>query len=72
MAFWKTTFCEFWNQTDNRWQQTDAQIDDVQKKSINASMDMANLPPDQFLDAGESFVKLRDGKVKANEIGVMD
>ncbi len=64
--------CEFWNQTDNRWQQTDAQIDDVQKKSINASMDMANLPPDQFLDAGESFVELRDGKVKANKIGVMD
>ena len=47
--------CEFWNQAEERWQRTDAQIDEVQRRALGATIDMTDLPPDQFLDAAESY-----------------
>jgi hypothetical protein len=63
--------CEFWNQAD-RWQQSDAQIDDLQRSVLNVSMDMADLPPDQFLNAGEAYAELTEGRVEPDKIGIFD
>jgi hypothetical protein len=64
--------CEFWNQADGRWQRADAQIDDLQKKVLKCSLNMADLPPDQFLDAGESYYELKEGRIDPDKIGVFD
>ena len=64
--------CEFWNQGAGRWQQADAQIDDLQKNVLKCSLDMADLPPNQFLDAGESYYELKEGRVAADKIGIFD
>jgi hypothetical protein len=64
--------CEFWNEAENRWQLTDPQIDQVQKDFLKIDLDMTDLPPDQFLNAGESYFELQSGKVAPNKIGVMD
>jgi hypothetical protein len=64
--------CEFWNEVENRWQLTDPQIDQVQKDFLNINLDMTDLPPDQFLNAGESYFELQSGKVAPNKIGVME
>jgi hypothetical protein len=64
--------CEFWNQADGRWQQADAQIDDLQKRVLGCSLDMADLPPNQFLDAGESYYELKEGRIEPDKIGIFD
>ncbi len=64
--------CEFWNHADRRWQQADAQIDAVQRRVLNLAMDMANLPPDQFLNAGESYLELKQGLVAPEKIGIFE
>jgi hypothetical protein len=64
--------CEFWNQADGRWQRADAQIDDLQKRALKCSLDMADLPPNQFLDAGESYYELKEGRVEPEQIGIFD
>jgi hypothetical protein len=64
--------CEFWNEGEDRWQRTDPQIDDVQRKVLQITMDMTDLPPNQFLDAGESYIKLKSEKVKPEKIGIFE
>jgi hypothetical protein len=64
--------CEFWNQAEERWQRTDAQIDEVQRRVLGTTIDMADLPPDQFLDAAESYVELAAGKVEPDKIGIFE
>ena len=62
--------CEFWNETEDRWRRTDAQIDSVQKRVLQLAMDMTDLPQNQFLDAGESYDELESGRVKPEKIGI--
>ena len=64
--------CEFWNSEEDRWQLTDPQIDRIQKDVLGIDLEMTNLPPDQFLNAGESYYELQSGKVEPGNIGVMD
>ena len=64
--------CEFWNKTEDRWQRVDAQIDEVQRRVLRLTMDMTDLPPNQFLDAGESYYELKSGKVKSDKIGIFE
>jgi hypothetical protein len=64
--------CELWNEAEDTWQRADAQIDDVQRKVLQTALDMTDLPPDQFLDAGESYLELKSGKVKPERIGIFE
>jgi len=64
--------CEFWNHADRRWQQADAQIDAVQRRVLNLAMDLADLPPDQFLNAGQSYFELEQGRVAPEKIGIFE
>jgi hypothetical protein len=64
--------CEFWNESKNSWQRTDAQIDQVQLKALQLKMDMTDLPENQFLDAGESYEELKSGRVKPERIGIFE
>jgi hypothetical protein len=64
--------CEFWNQVEGRWQRTDAQIDEVQRRVLGTTMDMTDLPSNQFLDAAESYAELAAGKVEPTKIGIFE
>ncbi len=64
--------CEVWNNREERWQQVDPQIDQIQKDALAINLDMTDLPQDQFLNAGESYHELQSGKVKPDQIGVME
>jgi hypothetical protein len=64
--------CEFLNEAEGRWQRTDAQIDEVQRRTLGATIDMTDLPPDQFLDAAESYAELAAGKVEPDKIGIFE
>jgi hypothetical protein len=64
--------CEFWNHTEGRWQQADAQIDSVQRKALCIAMNMADIPPDQFLNAGDAYAELKTGRVEPDKIGIFE
>jgi len=61
---------EYWNEQEKRWIMIDPQIDDIQRKVIKLTMDTYDIPYDQFLGAGRSWLKLREGKIKPEQIGV--
>lgn len=64
--------CEMWNDGEKRWQQVDPQIDQIQKDALGIKLNMTDLPPNQFLNAGESYYELHSGKVEPDKIGVME
>jgi len=61
--------CEFWNEADGRWHQTDAQIDDVMRVAMGLALDPADLPAGQFLTGWECYSELASGRVKPEGIG---
>lgn len=64
--------CEYWNTGEQRWQRADGQIDAVQRKALGISMDMTDLPPNQFLDGAESYAELTEGRVAPDKTGIFD
>lgn len=64
--------CEWWNESEQRWQRTDPQIDDLQRKVLGMEFDPVDLPPGQFLDSVESYFELKEGRVAADKIGIFD
>ena len=62
--------CEWWNESDERWQQTDAQIDDLMKRAMKLPFDPIDLPEGQFLTGWECYDELTSGRVEPEEIGM--
>ena len=61
--------CEWWNDSVGRWQQTDAQLDDVMKASMKLPFDATDLPPNQFLTGWQCYEEVREGRVAREAIG---
>ncbi len=61
---------EYWNENENRWIMVDSQIDEIQRSVLKLTMDTYDIPDDQFLGAGKSWLKLREGIIKPEQIGV--
>jgi hypothetical protein len=61
---------EYWNEQENRWVMVDPQIDEIQRNVLKLTMDTYDIPNDQFLGAGKSWIILREGKIKPEQIGV--
>ena len=61
---------EYWNEKENRWMMVDPQIDEIQRSILKLTMDTFDIPDEQFLGAGKSWIKLREGKIKPEQIGV--
>jgi hypothetical protein len=64
--------CEVWNKAEGRWQRVDPQIDSLQRRTLQMNVDPLDLPPDQFLDAGESYQELKSEKVSQEKIGIFN
>jgi hypothetical protein len=64
--------CEFWVPGESRWRQADAQIDALQRNVLGFAMDATDLPPDQFLNAGEAYYELKEGRVAPEKIGIFE
>lgn len=64
--------CEYWNEEDKSWQMADPQIDELQRKALNLTIDTTDLPFDQFLGAGRTWIKFRKGAVKPDNFGIGD
>jgi hypothetical protein len=61
--------CEYWNDGEDRWCLSDAQLDDVIKAALGIAFDTANVPRDKFLTAGQAWICCRDGKDDPDRFG---
>lgn len=61
---------EHWD--GSRWVALDAQLDDVQRRLFGIGFDPADLPPGEFLPAGEAWQRCRDGREDGGAFGIME
>ena len=53
--------CEYWDAAAGHWTLADAQIDDVQRKAFGLGLDVLDLSRDDFLIAGDAWLRCRAG-----------
>lgn len=61
---------EYWDGT--RWKLTDAQIDESQNAILHLTMDLTDVPRDQFVIAGDAWLQCRAGKADETKFGIFD
>jgi hypothetical protein len=52
---------EWWDAAGQRWRLMDAQIDEVQRDRLGIRFDLADVPRDAFVVAGDAWVRCRSG-----------
>lgn len=63
--------CEYWNEKESRWILVDPEIDEVYEKEYNFTVDIYDLPRDQFLVGGQAWLAVKDGKIDSELCGVL-
>jgi hypothetical protein len=53
--------CEYWSTTELRWCRIDAQLDELQRQELGVTFDLADLPNDAYLTAGQAWKLVRRG-----------
>lgn len=64
--------CEYWNKSEGRWIQVDAQLDDVQIRAFNINFDPNDLPEGKYLSAGFVYKNCRNGNLDPDSFGVFE
>lgn len=62
--------CEYWNNQQGKWILVDANVDDVECKAYNVTLDILNVPHDKFIFAGTAWQRCRKNKVDPQQFGV--
>jgi len=60
---------EAWDESGKRWQQVDAQIDDVQRSALQIAFDPSDLPAGVFITAAQTWAQCRAGRAKSGTFG---
>lgn len=61
---------EYWSREAERWVQVDPQLDELQKQVLGIFFDPLDLPPGQFVLAGEAWQMCRAGKANPEHFGI--
>lgn len=59
--------CEYWH--DGRWHRADAQLDRIIAPKLGVDFDLADLPADTFITAGEAWRRCRSGEADPMSFG---
>lgn len=62
--------CEYWDAEQGRWTLADAQIDDVQRKVFGIGLNVLDVSRDDFLIAGDAWLRCRAGLADPGKFGV--
>jgi hypothetical protein len=62
--------CEYWHCEQHRWILGDAQIDEVQRRWFPLDFDVADVPRDRFLVAGDAWAQYRSGTTDPARFGL--
>jgi Transglutaminase-like superfamily len=63
---------EYWDSAESRWIRIDAQLDALQRATIEPDFDTEDLPPGVFLAAGEAWQRCRRGEADPGTFGIFD
>ena len=63
---------EYWNDAEDRWVLTDAQLDAVQTAALKPDFDTLDVPRDRFVIAGDAWRQCRSGAADPMTFGIMD
>ncbi len=61
--------CEYRLASDERWRRADAQLDEVQRQKLGIAFDIADLPEDMYVTAGEAWERCRTSRDDAARFG---
>ena len=61
---------EYRDEAASRWKLADAQVDDVQRPLFDIAFDLMDVPRDQFLVAGEAWLRYRAGDADPDRFGL--
>jgi hypothetical protein len=61
---------EYWEANTGRWVMVDAQLDDFQQKALRLNFDPLDMPPGQFVVAGEAWKLCREKKANPKAFGI--
>jgi hypothetical protein len=64
--------CEYWNMLQQRWVMVDAQLDQLQRETLNIQFDPLDVPPDQFITGGKAWQLCRSGAVNPDSFGILE
>jgi len=64
--------CEYWNKTESRWIQVDAQLDAVQIRTFKINFNPNDLPQGKYLSAGFVYKNCQNGNLDPNSYGVYE
>jgi len=64
--------CEYWNADQGRWVLVDAQLDELQVKTLGVTFDPCDVPRDQFLVGGQAWQLCRTGQINPDDCGIFD
>lgn len=62
--------CEYWNNSEQRWQLVDAQLDEVWRARLGIDFDVLDVPRDQFLVAADAWQGCRTDGVNPQLFGI--
>jgi hypothetical protein len=62
--------CEYWNPTQQRWIQVDAEIDSALKQKWHIDFDPLDLPAGTFMTGAETWRLCRKGELNPKQFGV--
>jgi Transglutaminase-like superfamily len=62
--------CEYWHSQQRRWILADAQLDEVQRGWFPLDFDVADVPRDRFLVAGDAWAQYRSGTADPAKFGL--
>jgi hypothetical protein len=63
---------EHWNENEDRWVLTDAQLDALQREVLKLDFDPLDVPRDRFIIAGDAWAQCRAGKADPGKFGIFD
>ncbi|GII86521.1 hypothetical protein Ssi03_45110 [Sphaerisporangium siamense] len=69
-AFEDHWVCEYWNAGRRQWVLVDPQIDDLQLGMFPIDFDVADVPRDRFLTAGDAWLQCRAGALDPARFGL--
>jgi hypothetical protein len=62
--------CEYWHAAQARWILVDAQIDELQRVTLQPDFDLCDVPRDRFVIAGEAWAQCRAGQADPTLFGL--
>lgn len=63
---------EYWNASEARWVQVDAQLDEIQQNVLGIRFDTLDMPAGQFVTGGLAWQLCRRGEANPNDFGIFD